>query len=208
MAMHHGCYFHFCQSLFKQVQSLGLATAYLDDEDTRLACRSTMALALLPIEHVEEAVELLKDDSPTEMTEFFKYFQYQRLKRMPPKYWNVATLEFRTNNFCEGELSSFFGKYVSIFCHIGWHNKFNNRVDKHHPNMWHLFECLKREELSFRQQLGKINSGMQKKSNNTTCITQTQVDTLTQRHGQKEIGLMEFIHGLSTLVAKNSKTVI
>jgi hypothetical protein len=206
MAKHHGCFFHYCQSLYKQVQALGLSTAYLDDEDTRLACRSAMALALLPIEHVEEAAELLQNDSPTEMVEFFKYIKYQWLKRVPPKYWNVGTLDFRTNNFSEGEF--FFAKRAFFFCHIGWHNKFNNRVDKHHPNVWHLFECLQREELSFRQQLGKLNSGMQKKSNKKICITRTQIETLTKRHEEKEIDLMEFLHGLSTLVAKNSKTVV
>jgi hypothetical protein len=49
---------------------------------------------------------------------------------------------------------------------------------------------------------------MQKKSNNKTCITRTQVETLTKRYEQKEIDMMAFIHGLSILVAKNSKTVI
>ncbi|CAM4852204.1 unnamed protein product, partial [Rotaria magnacalcarata] len=60
-----------------------------------------MALALLPEEHVEEAFELLKSDSPEEMSDFFEYFQKQWLKRVPKKYWNVSNLEFRTNNICE-----------------------------------------------------------------------------------------------------------
>ncbi len=105
--MHHGCFFHFCQSLYKHIQSIGLSTAYLDDEDTRLTCRSTMALALLLHEHVDEALELLKKDSPEEMAEFFKYFEKQWLKRVPTKYWNVSDLEFRTNNFCESNLLFF-----------------------------------------------------------------------------------------------------
>jgi hypothetical protein len=112
--MHHGCYFHYCQALYKQVQSLGLSEAYSDDEDTRLICRSTMGLALLPIEHVEEAAKLLEDDSPPEMADFFKYFKYQWLKRVSPKYWNVGTLEFRTNNFCEGELVFFLKLYIYL----------------------------------------------------------------------------------------------
>ena len=92
------------------------------------------------------------------------------------------------------------------FCQIGWHNKFNNRVDKTHPNVWHLFECLQREELAFRQQLGKINCGMEKKSNNTSCTTRTEIDTLTERYEQNQISLSEFINGLSVLVARNSAT--
>jgi hypothetical protein len=207
MAKHHGCYFHYCQSLYKQVQLLGLATAYLEDESTRLSCRSVMALALLPIELIEEAAQLLENDSLEEMTDFFKYFKYQWLTRVPPKYWNVSTLEFRTNNFAEGELWSLFRKYASVFCHIGWHNKFNNRLDKTHPNVWRLFECLQRQELLFRQQLGKINCGMEKKKNDTGCLTRIEIATLTERHEQKQITLLEFIHGLSTLVAQNSATV-
>ncbi|CAF3051764.1 unnamed protein product [Rotaria sp. Silwood2] len=70
--IHHGCFFHFTQSLYKHINSLGLSTAYLEDEDLRLACRSTMALALLPQDHIEEAFELLKNDSPEELIDFFK----------------------------------------------------------------------------------------------------------------------------------------
>jgi hypothetical protein len=81
VAKHHGCFFHYCQALYKKIQSLGLSTAYLDDEDIRLACRSAMALALLPVEHVEEAFQLLKENSPEEMVEFFEYYQKQWLKR-------------------------------------------------------------------------------------------------------------------------------
>ncbi|CAF1584841.1 unnamed protein product [Rotaria magnacalcarata] len=187
-AMHHGCFFHYCQSLYKHIISLGLSAAYVDNEDLRLACRCTMALALLPEEHVEEAFELLKNDSPEEMSDFFEYFQKQWLKRVPKKYWNVSNLEFRKNNICET-----------------WDNKFNNRVEKHHPNVWHLFQCLQRQELSFRQKLGKANSGQQLGSSNRKCTIRTQVDILKERYEQEHIDLIEFLYGLSTLVAKNSK---
>ena len=93
-----------------------------------------MALALLPIEHVEETAKFIEDNSPTEIAEFFKYFNYQWLKRVPPKYWNVANIEFRTNNFTEGEFF-FFEKYESFFHQIGWYIKFNNRFVKYHANI-------------------------------------------------------------------------
>ncbi|CAF1349619.1 unnamed protein product [Rotaria sordida] len=153
-------------SLYKNVQSLGLSTSYLEDEDTRLACRSTMALALVPLEYVEEAYELLKNDSPKALAEFFTYYEKQWLKP--------------------------------------WHNRFNNRVEKHHPNMWHFLECLKREELLFRQQLGKLNAGIPKKTSSNVCISQKQIDTLTERYEQEQITLIDFLYGLSTLVAKRS----
>jgi hypothetical protein len=159
-----------------------------------------MALALLPFEHVEQAFSLLREESPESMNEFFAYMQHQWFKRVPPKYWNVSNLEFRTNNYAEGESVSF-SKRVLTLRFQGWHNKFNHRVEKHHPNVWHLFECLKQEEVSFRQQLGKINSGQKKKPVDKSFTIEIQIETLTDRHRDKEIGLMELLQGLSTLVA-------
>lgn len=113
--MHHGCFFHYCQSLYKNIQSLGLSTNYLEDEDVRLASRSTMALALVPLEFVEEAYELLKNDSPKALTEYFTYFEKQWLKRIPIKYWNASNLEFRTNNFCECNIFSLYEIHLFSF---------------------------------------------------------------------------------------------
>lgn len=112
--MHHGCFFHFCQSLYKQIQQLGLSTGYLDDDEVRLACRSSMALALLPVDLVDQAYEKLKEVSPQEMSEFFSYFKRQWLKRVSPTYWNVSNLQFRTNNYTEGSNISVL-KIYSIF---------------------------------------------------------------------------------------------
>ena len=54
-----------------KIQSLGLSTDYLEDEDIRLTCRSTIALASVPLHHAEEAYELLENNSPTTLNEFF-----------------------------------------------------------------------------------------------------------------------------------------
>ena len=69
---------------------MDLSSAYLNDEDVRLASRSTMALALLPREHVEEAFEAWKETSPTEMTDFFDYCLRQWFIGVSPNYWNVS----------------------------------------------------------------------------------------------------------------------
>ena len=162
-----------------------------------------MALALLPCDYVNEAYELLKENASDEFVDFFDYFEKQWLKKVLPKYWNGSSLEFRTNNYAEGKLYCH-SRCLSILSYVGWHNKFNNRVDKHHPNVWHLIHCLKREELSFRQQLGKLNSGYQKKSSKP-CATRAKIDVLTDRYEKRLIDMQEFIHGLATVVAKASK---
>ncbi|CAF1175010.1 unnamed protein product, partial [Rotaria sordida] len=203
-AIHHGCFFHFTQSLYKHINSLGLSTAYLENEDLRLACRSAMALALLPQDHIEEALELLKNESPEELIDFFKYFHNQWLKRIPKNTGMYQISSFVQTIFAKVVLFLLF-KNIFFLSSIAWHNKFNNRVEKHHPNVWHLFKCLQREELSFRQQLSKVNSGFQIGSSIRTCSIRAQIDVLNERHEQKQINLIDFLYGLSTLVAKNSK---
>ena len=61
---------------------------------------------------------------------------------------------------------------------------------------------------SSRQELGQLSCGMEKKTNDVACSIRTEIDTLTERHAQKQISLLEFIHGLSMLIAVNSATVL
>jgi hypothetical protein len=66
--------------------------------------------------------------------------------------------------------------------------------------------CLKAyKELSFRHQLAKMSSGVEKKSSTQTCTIRAQTETLTERHEQKQIDLTEFLQGLSSLVSKKRK---
>ncbi|CAF1086138.1 unnamed protein product [Adineta steineri] len=45
---HMGCFFHFCQAVYRQIQSLGLQQQYTEDETCRCLCRKLMALVLMP----------------------------------------------------------------------------------------------------------------------------------------------------------------
>jgi hypothetical protein len=69
--------------------------------------------------------------------------------------WNVSDIELRTNNMIEGE-------FLFFFLQLGWNRWFNRLVTKYHPNVWHFFDCLKKEEVCVRQQMQKI---MMDKSN-------------------------------------------
>jgi hypothetical protein len=44
-----GCYFHFCQSLHRHIQELGLVHAYMHDEDLKKIARKFMSLEYLPV---------------------------------------------------------------------------------------------------------------------------------------------------------------
>ncbi|CAF3034371.1 unnamed protein product, partial [Rotaria sp. Silwood2] len=105
-AVHQGCYFHYTQAIYRRIQSLGLSTAYSQDEEIRYCCRKLMAIALLPIEEVENSYYNLRSTSSTkvkeELRQLFMYFDSYWMNDLPLKLWNVHGCQYRTNNNCEG----------------------------------------------------------------------------------------------------------
>jgi hypothetical protein len=99
-----GCFFHFSQSIYRQIQALGLQQKYLADENLRLLCRKVMALALMPLDKVTSALDDIRnaaDSLPgSPMTELLKYFDDTWMVNIG--LWNVSGFDSRTNNTCEG----------------------------------------------------------------------------------------------------------
>ncbi|CAF3135847.1 unnamed protein product, partial [Rotaria sp. Silwood2] len=91
---HIGCYFHFTQSIYRQIQQLGLSSAYCNDDGIRMTCRKLMALALLPpplvlksFEDLHESVLLASSSSSVlhSLKPLFDYFEH---------YW-INTVDFK-----------------------------------------------------------------------------------------------------------------
>jgi hypothetical protein len=60
-----------------------------------------MALALLPPNETEDALQLIKLGAPKRMKKFLQYVQDFWFKKIGVNMWNVYDLKFRTNNACE-----------------------------------------------------------------------------------------------------------
>lgn len=109
----HGCFFHFTQSIWRHIQSIGLQVPYVADEDFAFEIRLLISLAFVPEANVIEAYEQLivtsfySEDSDSEYKEqiqvLLTYFQSTYLfgidragKRKEPLYqiklWNVYEL--------------------------------------------------------------------------------------------------------------------
>uniref|UniRef100_A0A2S2NEM4 MULE transposase domain-containing protein n=1 Tax=Schizaphis graminum TaxID=13262 RepID=A0A2S2NEM4_SCHGA len=69
-----GCFYHLCQSTFRKVQELGLATMYKRDEEFRKHCGMVDALAFLPLQLVEEGMTYLKNNLPENLMDLLDYF--------------------------------------------------------------------------------------------------------------------------------------
>jgi len=48
-ALVSGCYFHFCQSLWRHMQDVGLTIQYRENANVQAVVRKVMALAFLPV---------------------------------------------------------------------------------------------------------------------------------------------------------------
>ncbi|CAF4218278.1 unnamed protein product [Rotaria sp. Silwood2] len=73
-----GCFFHFCQSIYRHVQSLGLSSSYMNNLMIRNVIKQAMALALVPPSHVQvlfnELGQELNDDEREEISGLLQYF--------------------------------------------------------------------------------------------------------------------------------------
>ena len=136
-----GCYFHFSQAGWRKVQKGGMVVSYMNEKCFRDFIRSAIALAFLPLNQIEAAIDDLrtvdfeKDSLCYEKmcafkTEYLDYIEstwiYGNFK---PKLWNQWKKSSNlTNNNNEG---------------------YNSRVNKmlavHHPNPWVLLCMLVKE---------------------------------------------------------------
>ena len=126
-----GCFFHLCQSTWRFIQELGLATAYKERDDVPLFRGMLDSLAFLPVDEVTIGMEYLRRNIPNaeQLQDLVDYFdatyvsgRTRKIQRpasdvltlrvrlyvptFPTDKWNVhaTTLvgESHTNYICEG----------------------------------------------------------------------------------------------------------
>ena len=95
----------------------------------------------------------------------------------------------------------------NLTSYLGWNHRFNRLIAKYHPNVWHLFECLKREEVAVRQQMAKILMGTQKKRNKATAMLQQRISCLQTHFNGKNSSLAELLEGYRYQLAQANNLV-
>ena len=60
------CFYHLTQSIWRNIQFLGLTNLYEADDDFRLFCGQLDALAFLPVDDVTEGMNHLRNSAPDE----------------------------------------------------------------------------------------------------------------------------------------------
>ena len=60
----YGCYFHYCQCIYRQVNALGLTTLYKTDREIYRWIRLAMSLPFAPVNQVENLWMQLLENKP------------------------------------------------------------------------------------------------------------------------------------------------
>ncbi|KAK0401778.1 hypothetical protein QR680_015965 [Steinernema hermaphroditum] len=154
----HGCYFHFSQSVWRNIKSSGLAIRYANDVQYNVHLRKFSALAFCKeqdvlVRYSQLATQLLRDYGVSDAHEnFLEYFENTWVGRTTrrPRYeismWNcksVTELELpRTNNSVES-----------------WHNAFQGAMGSEHPNVYKLVDKLLDEQVRVKAICAKLAAG-------------------------------------------------
>lgn len=114
-AARKGCYFHFCQSLWRRIQTLGLARGYRRHRQVRTFLRKFMSMGYLPLAVVRQNFRLLYNSNTVRrlvrrvplLRQFISYFRRNYMDGyFRPALWNVfdRNVNTRTNNHIEGKV--------------------------------------------------------------------------------------------------------
>ena len=81
-----GCFFHFCQAIYRKVQSLWLQNRYRDDDEFNLKIRMLAAVAFVPTTDVIRVSESLSKNFPLDasaqaITDYFEDTYIDRLRQ-------------------------------------------------------------------------------------------------------------------------------
>jgi hypothetical protein len=111
-----GCYFHFCQSLWRKIQELGLAGAYRRRRKLRKCLQKCMAIGYLPLALVDLNFGTFLTSRTVarcclhhpELRQFMRYLRQNYIRQnalFPTRIWNVfdRNSDTRTNNYVESE---------------------------------------------------------------------------------------------------------
>ncbi|CAF1345379.1 unnamed protein product [Rotaria sordida] len=99
--LHKGCFFHFSQAIWQQVQEKGLVTKYREDEYFRLNVKKLITLAFVPVDEITTGFDLIANQFDDDADDLLDYFEKTWIRepkrrgtgRKKPKFdhklWNI-----------------------------------------------------------------------------------------------------------------------
>ena len=176
-----GCWFHYCQAVFKNLRDLGLFTSYTTNGTVTSFCKQIMCLPLLPPRHIIPTFQILRERAEVchNIIPLLNYIDKQWLKSNVWKPMNLSVYKkvVRTNNHSEG-----------------YHNRLNSKTSRNHPRFYELAKILHEEGTFVTAQhrmisANRLSSSRRKKS----MDHQEYLSNLWQRFEDVEISSASFL---------------
>lgn len=149
-----GCYFHFCQAIYRKLNEVGLSKAYLSVPALKAFVRRLMALPFVPLEHVQQVYAeivrpVLHGASALKFAAFLVYFFKNWMDpdtaRFPPAIWNVH--EVSDDHYTNNNLES-------------WHYQLKKKCLKQYKKLWCVIDVIRHEQELSDVKLLQLFSGI------------------------------------------------
>lgn len=136
----NGCFFHYCQAVFRKIKKLGLQPFYTKSKNFKMFIRCLYSLSFLPPQQVETVYRQLLvvatqifgfDLADKQLAKFLRYYESTWISGsalFPARIWSNYKQTDRTNNGTEG-----------------FHHGFASKFQRNHPSVYYFLFELKRE---------------------------------------------------------------
>jgi hypothetical protein len=185
-----GCLFHFGQSLWRKIQSLGLEPAIRDSDDAKKWFRRLCALPLVPTDHIDDAFLWIQEDAPeipgiSRMHDYMVDTWVDDSARFHRSIWNhFETGRHRTNN-----------------CSEAFNSKINSMLSKKHPNVFKLIEMLQDlEDEYFKRQMMLIAGHPPRPRKKAYISADTKIERLKTQLRTGERTLQSYVDAIKHVI--------
>lgn len=161
------CFFHLRQSIYRHIQQEGLQVAYCDefDDSIRNSAHMLCAIAFVPLEHVEQAFDLVAAVVLQRFSVITKYFevnsQLSFLKHIALHFFSVQ-INYIRGQRARGRRRAVQARFPPKLWNLhsairnnssttnnnqeGWHNRFQTLIGKNHPTFYRFLTELISEQ--------------------------------------------------------------
>lgn len=185
-----GCWFHYAQSVVKQLRKLGLTNAYKNDPDTQKMLRCLMSLPLLPVDSINQAYQDIKSllnpqsESKDQLEKMLRYVERQWLLKatIGPARLSVHDSPSRTNNAVES-----------------FHAALRRRIQVAHPNLFSFLGHLQRTTIDSTKDIQRLDRGLtiRRPKSRRNIINDTRIKTCVSKYDNGEYTRLQFLSAVS-----------
>lgn len=203
-----GCFFHFCQCIYRNIQSQGLQQFYNDDPNFAQNMHCLAAFASIPVADVVYSFKLLKEfpffESKTNGTSEEDRAVQRVLSYMENNWVGVISRLSYIPGAFSLKLSNVFELTLSLYARTNnaveaWHNAIRLIFGIHHPNIFRFINGIKLEqdaaEILIAQSMAGINI---ERSNKTVEQAQERILNVVKSYkSDKSFDLQKYLLGIS-----------